>query len=59
MQAHLLAVSAFIGGLFIGFLVFFFGGIVFGLVREGAEKPKEFGLGAIFLLLIFGPAFAY
>lgn len=52
-------VSAIIGGAFLGWLASIFAFFVVQLVREGIESPKEKGLPAFILLLLFGTPLAY
>lgn len=51
--------SAFIGGLFSGYLAAVLAFFVWGLIKEGIETPKQMAIPAIFLLSIFGTALVY
>jgi hypothetical protein len=59
MEGVLMFFSAFLGGLFGGFLTAIFGGVVFGLIREAIGNPKQMGAAAVVLISIFGPALVY
>jgi len=55
----MLMASAFIGGLFLGYLASILAFFVWGLIKEGFNSPKQMAIPAIFLLSIFGTALAY
>ncbi|MGV8823776.1 hypothetical protein [Methylibium petroleiphilum] len=55
----MLTFSTLIGGLFLGVLAGLLAFFVWGLVKEGVEDPKKMAIPALFLLGIFGAAFAY
>lgn len=51
--------SAFIGGLFSGYLAAVLAFFVWGLIKEGVGSLKQMAIPAIFLLSIFGSALIY
>ena len=59
MKEAALLVSAFIGGLFLGYLVAIFMFVVWGIVKEGLDDPKQMAIPALVLLSMFGTALVY
>lgn len=59
MKEVMMALSALIGGLFLGVLAGLLAFFVWELVKEGIEDPKNMAIPALFLLSIFGTALAY
>lgn len=59
MKEVALYFSAFIGGLFSGYLAAVLAFFVWGLIKEGIDTPKQMAIPAIFLLSIFGTALVY
>jgi len=55
----MLIVSSFLGGLFLGYLAAILAFLVWGLIKEGVDSPKQMVLPALFLLSIFGTALVY
>lgn len=59
MKDVVMLVSGFAGGLFLGCVICMFAFFVWGLIREGFEKPKQMAIPALFLLSMFGTAVGY